>query len=239
MDSLWESMDSKKLRKTMTAGQGAILVPLIEAYQQKAKFPAEWTIKIRNEKENDGYYHPSSDAFTDVHDLWLAKQGRLAPRPISPALRRTFDVGHMVHGYLQGIVMDMGLVVPENVERYTKQPLEGKYGAFTGAGTGDLVDVEIPGYGLWYVDIKTMRKSEFEQGANEDTMKKWVAQLSCYMDWFQIDKAMILAFSKDSPHDMREYQILKDGSMLEQIYDRWSYVQYCLEKGIEPSEDSL
>lgn len=220
----------------MMAGRGAILVPLIDAYQARAKFPPEWDIRVRNFKEDDGHFHPSSDAFTSTHDLWLGKQGRLVRSPISPALRRTFDIGHMIHGYLQSILLDMEFVKPRNVERYITKEIEGKHGKFVGAGTGDLVDVTIPGYGNWLVDIKTMRKSEFEQGANKDTMKKWVAQVSCYMDWFGLDKAMILAFSKDSPHDMREYQITKDTAMLDEIYDRWSYVQYCLDKGIEPSD---
>ncbi len=232
-------MDSKKLRKTMTAGQGAILVPLIEAYQQRAKFPSEWQITIKNEKKPDGHFHPSSDAFADVHDLWLDKQGKLVRSSISPALRRTFDIGHMIHGYLQNILLDMELVREANIERYIKQTVEGKYGLCVGAGTGDLVDVEIPGHGHWLVDIKTMKKSEYESGPQELTMKKWTAQVSCYMDWFLSPKAMILAFCKDSPHEMREFQIIRDDVMLKGIYDRWSYVQHCIDKGIEPSEDAL
>jgi hypothetical protein len=58
---------------------------------------------------------------------------------------------------------------------------EGKFGKFTGAGTGDLVNVEIPGHGTWLVDIKTMNKVEFEQGAREFTMKKW--QAKCHAIW--------------------------------------------------------
>lgn len=223
----------------MTAGHGAILVPLIEAYQQKAKFPPTWEITVRNEKPSDGHFHPSSDAFTDVHTLWLDKKGMLARSPISPSLRRTFDVGHMVHGYLQNILMDMGLVREENVERYVKQTLHGKYGLCVGAGTGDLVDVDIPGHGTWLVDIKTMKKTEFESGPTEMTMKKWTAQVSCYQDWFVTNKAIILAFCKDSPHDMREFQIIKDKAMLRTMYDRWSFVQHCIDEGTEASEDAL
>ena len=232
-------MDSKKLRKTMTAGHGAILVPHIEAYQQKAKFPTEWSITIRNEKKDDGHFHPSSHCFMPVRDLWLDRQGRLAKRPISPALRRTFDIGHMIHGYLQSILLDMGLVREENIERYIKQMIFGAHGKCIGAGTGDLIDVAIPGHGNWLVDIKTMGKTEFEQGAREDTLKKWNAQVNCYMDWFQTTKALVLAFSKDSPHDMREYQITRDGTLLMEVYNRWSYVQHCIDEGIEPSEDTL
>lgn len=226
--------DSKKLRKTMTAGHGAILVPHIEAYQRAGVFPPEWHISVPNFKKGDKHFHPSSDAFSDPRDLWLSKQGRLIARPISPALRRTFDCGHMWHGYLQSILIDMEFVEPENVERHIEHKIITKRGGCIGAGTGDLIDVKIPGHGSWLVDIKTMNKPEFEQGANQFTMKKWIAQVSCYMDWFGADRAMILAICKDSPHDMREYQIVKDQVLLDEIYDRWSYVAQCLRVGMEP-----
>lgn len=228
--------DSKKLRKTMTAGHGSILVPLIESYQRAGIFPETWQIEVRNDKKSDGHFHPSSDAFTSPRDLYLSKKGLLLPRPISPALRRTFDCGHMWHGYLQNILIEMGLVTEDNVERYITKKVYTKRGFFVGAGTGDLVNVNIPGYGSWLVDIKTMNKPEFEQGASELTMKKWKAQVSCYMDWFQADKAMILAISKDSPHDMREYQIIKDQPLLDEIYDRWSFVAQCIRSNVDPDE---
>lgn len=229
-------MDSKKLLKSLTAGRGSILVPHIEAYQRRSKFPDTWEIEIRNSKPGDGHFHPSSDAFTPPLDLWMQKKGMVLPSLISPALRRTFDCGHMWHGYLQAMLIEMGLVQPGNVERYITHLINTQWGDAIGAGTGDLVDVKIPGHGLWLVDIKTMNKVEFEQGANEWTLMKWRAQVSCYMDWFGADKALILAISKDSPHAMREYQIQKDTALLKEIYDRWGYVAECLRKNIEPEK---
>ena len=223
--------DSKKLMRSLTAGHGAILVPHIEAYQQRAKFPDKWYIEVRNDRQPDPHFHPSTDCFSSPHDLWLYRKGRLIPRPISPALRRTFDCGHMWHGYLQAILVEMGLVQPDNVER--KLIHEVAPGVI-GAGTADLVDVAIPGHGEWLVDIKTMNKVEFEQGASEQTLLKWTAQVSCYMDWLDTSKAMILAICKDSPHNFREYQIRKDTNLLQEIYARWAYVAECLEKDIEP-----
>ncbi len=57
------------------------------------------------------------------------------------------------------------------------------------------------------------------------------------MDWFNTDKALILAISKDSPHQMREYQITKDQKVLDEIYDRWTYTMQCLRTDIEPDPD--
>jgi hypothetical protein len=231
------AFDSKKLLKTLTAGRGSILVPHIEAYQQRAKFPPKWDIEIRNDKQPDGHFHPSSDAFAHPTDLYLARKGKIIPRPISPALRRTFDCGHMWHGYLQAMLVDMKFVHPDGVEQHVTHTITTAWGEAIGAGTGDLVGVEIPGHGRWLVDIKTMNKPEFEQGASEYTLKKWNAQVSCYMDWFGFDKAFVLAISKDSPHDMREYQIVKDENLLAEIYDRWGYTARCLRDNTPPSED--
>lgn len=230
------AFDSKKLLKTLTAGRGSILVPHIEQYQYRGKFPETWQIEIRNSKPHDGFFHPSSDAFAPPSVLYQSMRGMLIhPRP-SPALRRTFDCGHMWHGYLQAMLIEMGFVTEDNVERYVTAERTGKFGSFTGAGTGDLVNVEIPGHGTWLVDIKTMNKPEFEQGASEFTFKKWNAQVNCYMDWFEADKAMILAVCKDSPHNMREYQIQRDDVLLGEIYDRWSYVRYCIDNDELPSD---
>jgi hypothetical protein len=228
--------DSRKLRKSMMSGRGSILVPLIESYQRQAQFPEKWQIEIRNRKDPDGFFHPSSHAFVPPSVLYQDMRGLLIHAKPSPALRRTFDCGHMWHGYIQAMLLEMGYVTKENIEHYVVAEREGKFGLFTGAGTGDLVDVQIPGHGSWLVDIKTMNKVEFEQGANPFTMKKWVAQVSCYMDWFDADRAMILAVSKDSPHDFREYQILKDVPMLQEIYDRWSYVRWCLDNDEKPTD---
>lgn len=221
----------------MMTGRGAILVPLIDQYQRTAKLPEKWIIEIRNTKEPDGYFHPSSHAFLPPSMLYQDMRKMLIHVRPSPALRRTFDCGHMWHGYLQNIMLEMGYVKEDGIEQHVVAEREGKFGKFIGSGTGDLVNVEIPGHGTWLVDIKTMNKPEFEQGANEFTMKKWVAQVSCYMDWFEADKAMILAICKDSPHDMREYQIIRNDPLLQEIYDRWSYAKWCVDNEQPPSDD--
>jgi hypothetical protein len=168
--------------------------------------------------------------------LWREKKRLVIPEKITPALRRTFDCGHMWHGYLQAILVEMGVVESENVERHMKYIINTDQGTCIGSGTGDLVDVEIPGHGTWLVDIKTMNKVEFEQGASENTMMKWQAQVNCYMDFFKADKAMVLAICKDSPHAMREYQIARNDILIDEIYDRWIYVENCLLDGVEPDD---
>lgn len=167
--------------------------------------------------------------------LYKEKTGQIKRRPISASLRRTFDAGHMWHGYIQNILIDMGFVSSENVERELCHPIETRYGKAIGKGTADLVDVHIPGSGYWLVDIKTMNHVQF--GApDEEMMAKYFAQVNCYADWLDTDKMMILAVNKDSPHDFREFIVQKDDATLTQIYERWTLAQYCIDNNVDPTQ---
>jgi hypothetical protein len=230
-------MDTRKLVRSLTVNQGQILGPLIDQYLARAKFPPKWELIIENEKEWDPHFHPSSDSFTDLDTLYLDKTNQLKRSPISASLRKTFDVGHMWHRYLQNILIEMKLVDPENVEHPLHPRLfEIKGQWFYGRGTADLVDVNIPGHGSWLVDIKTMNKENF-QSPREEVLKKYFAQVNLYGDWLETPKMMILAVCKDSPHDFREWIVPRDKETLDFIYDRWSTVSASIIRGVMPSEE--
>lgn len=229
-------MDQKSLLRTLTIGIDSVLVPYIDRYLAQGSFPDELHMTLERNKAPDPYFHPSGDCFTPPRNLYLQKTGVETHAKPGAALRKTFDCGHLWHMYLQGVMQEMGFLTLENTEKRLVTTLEGPYGPFTAAGTADCVDVAIPQKGLWLVDIKTMRKDEFESGANKYTYMKWEAQVNCYMDWTGADQAMILAISKDSPHTMREYKIQKRPELLEQIYERWSYTAKCLEEKTLPDE---
>jgi hypothetical protein len=227
-------VDSKKLLRTLTVNRGSILAPLIDSYQARGKFPDKWEIEIRNTREPDSHFHPSGDCYTDPRHLYLEKTGQIKPQRISSALRRTFDVGHMWHGYIQAMLVDMGLVAPDNVEKTLKHKLCTIDGTdYWCKGTADLVDVHIPGHGYWLVDIKTMNSTNFANPP-EDTMKKYRAQVNMYGDWTGSDKMLILAVNKDSPHDFREFIVPKDEDVLVDVYTRWTYVAECIASKSEP-----
>ena len=229
-------MDQKSLLRTLTIGIDSILVPYIDRYLAQGKFPDELPMVLQRNKPSDPYYHPSGDCFVPPRNLVLKRKGIETYPKTGAALRKTFDCGHLWHMYLQGVMQEMGFLTVENTEKPLVRTLEGPYGPFTGAGTADCVDVAIPEKGLWLVDIKTMRKDEFEAGANKYTYMKWEAQVNCYMDWLGVDQAMILAVSKDSPHTMREYKIQKKPELLAEIYERWSFAEKNLREGTIPEE---
>jgi hypothetical protein len=228
-------LDTRKLLRTLTIGQGSILVPHIEAYQDRGVFPPTWDITIVNEKPDDGHFHPSSECLTPVDVLWRQKKGLTPKERIGSSLRRAFDAGHMWHGYFGSILVEMGFVDPKNVERYIIYDIEEGERYCRAAGTGDLVGVNIPGNGEWLVDMKTMNKQTFESGLSPHMLAKYTAQVNCYGDWFGYEKMMILAIEKDSPHRLKEIVIQRDETLLNEIYQRWLYVAECLRQNI-PAE---
>jgi hypothetical protein len=231
----------KKLAKNLQRND--ILVPHIDLYQSKGEFPDVWNIEIRNTKAPDPYFHPSGDCFTDPVTLYLEKSGQgRASRTIDYGLRRVFDCGHFWHGYYQNILVEMGFVEPNNVEKPVTYERVGRDTGFellwTGRGTIDLFDVKIPGQPHSYiVDLKTMGDEEFDNGPRPETFKKWEAQLNCYMDWTGLHHGFILGVRKGGTrgpagrpqHDLKEFRVAYQPALLSDIYRRWEQAQRYLD----------
>jgi hypothetical protein len=230
-------MKKSKLLKNLVADSGSLLVPHIDAYLARGKFPETWDIEIRNYKPEDPHFHPSSHCYVEPKQLYRMMMKLDPKEPINSGLRKTFDCGHMWHGYVGAILTEMRFVKLSNVERHIEHAVSTKRGFCVGSGTADLVDVEIPGHGKWLVDMKTMNTNEFNSGPTDFTMKKWIAQVNCYGDWLGTDQMMVLAIQKDSPHMFKEFIINRDEQLLDQIYDRWTYTAECLRTQTEPDQD--
>jgi hypothetical protein len=230
-------MDSKKLLRSLANGRGSLLVPHIDAYQSKGKFPDQWVITLDNKpKERSGRFYPSTHATASIEQIYLDLAGKLKSSSISPTLRRTFDVGHFWHQYLQAMILDMGMVKEENIEIRHQTTIHTPLADFETSGRLDLKDVEIPGSDSWLIDIKSMRKQEFEAGPNPRTLTSWKAQINIYGDWAKTDRLMVLAVCKDSPHELREFIIEPDTKLVEEIYNKWAIVKHCLDTGITPDQ---
>lgn len=232
-------MDSKKLLKTLTLGQGSILVPHIDAYQERGKFPAKRTFVLNHWEGSSNHFKPSTDCLTPVDVLWAEKKGLAPDKKISASLRRTFDIGTLWHEYIGALLLDMGFVAPEGIEMRVKTDVESEFGSATVSGLADLVGVEIPGHGKWLIDMKTMRKDDFAYGLKADKQRQYNAQVNVYGDLLGYDQMMILAIEKDSPHRLREFIVRKDTDTVNEIYRRWTYVAKCLREDKEPDPNDL
>lgn len=223
--------------------QGFILVPHINRYQDRGEFPDTWNIEIRNFKGTDSYFHPSGDCYESISNLYLKLTGQVEYKSISHPLRRVFDCGHFWHGYYQEILKHMGFTDDERIEQtFTYQSEKG----WTAKGTLD-VRVDIPKKGEFIVDMKTVNDTEYDEGIRPETLKKWTAQVNCYMDWTGIRNAFILAIRKGGTqqkggkpmHDLKEIAIPYDKDLIEKIYTRWTLVDQCVKRGTPPSEEEI
>jgi hypothetical protein len=228
-------LDMKMMKKL---GNGELLTPYIEIYQNKGEFPDKWVIEIDNFKRGtDQAFHPSGDCLASEMELYKRLTEGETKRT-SASLRRVFDCGHFWHGYYQNILIEMGYAKPENIERSYRYEHED---GWEGRGTLDCI-VDFPTKGEYIVDMKTMNDIEYDTGPFPQTLAKWTAQVNCYMHWTGIRNAFILAIRKGgtpgksgSPtHDLREITIEYDEALIEQIYAKWSRVWKCVQEGTPP-----
>lgn len=178
------------------------------------------------------------------------------------ALNKTFLVGHFWHQLLQKAVLDLGLAEPSAIERrgirgwgegelkidptngmqimvepgipwHTFKPLHWATGA------GDVAPCSIPGHGDYVVDFKTMSSHQFKSNGLPDWCKdKYEAQINIYLDFFDLEKGLIIPIQKDSPHDLREVEFVRNQPLIDAIYQKWEFVSILLDEGIEPELDS-
>lgn len=210
------------------------LTPHIERSIAEGEF--EWDYHFLP-KVGDDAFHPSAHCMPSAVELWTSiTQPEYKPYPSS--LVKTFQVGHFFHQYLQWIVhRRLKFCDWESVERRgTKRWAEGPYGWAT--GHGDLAPCDIPGYGEYVVDFKTMGSHDFKRNGMPDwCAAKYEAQINIYMDFFKLDKALIVCINKDSPHDLKEFEFRRNDSLIEAIYDKWKLVHHWLDENIVPVEE--
>jgi hypothetical protein len=187
-------------------------------------------------KKGDDAFHPSGDCIPSPYSLYLSRHSE--PRPHTASMLKTFQVGHFWHAYIQHILVEqLNFCTWQEVERKGQRRwAEKPYHWAT--GSADIAPCRIPSQGEFLVDIKTMGAFDFKrQGLPTWCAPKYEAQVNIYMDWFDLDQAIILCVSKDSPHDFKEYLFQRNQQLIDAIYDKWELVAHCLAEDVEPDQD--
>jgi hypothetical protein len=222
-----------------------------------------WSASFEPKPGDDGW-HPSGHCTPSLHALYTEASMLMAARkdpnvqyvkahPVS--LRKTFAVGHFWHAYLQFITVASGLCDSEAIERrgihgwgeIVNRPPPTHIAPYTetfykpyhwATGSGDIAPVELPGHGPYLIDFKTMKGTDFKQQRMPNwTADKWECQVNIYMDWFDLEHAIIVGIQKDSPHEFKEFEFERNQPLIDAIYLKWQIVSECLDEGIEPPED--
>lgn len=230
------------------------LVPHLERVIGEGDFEWEYIYKP---KEGDDAWHPSGHCTPTLNELyWIAKDPQ--KEKFGPGLYKTFQVGHFWHQWLQYIVeKKLEFAGPDDIERRglkgwgamgTKQAEVRYFDHFEDpvlwrpfhwvTGSGDIAPCDIPGYGEFVVDFKTMGSHDYKKPHLPDwCAAKYECQINVYMDFFNLDKGLIVAILKDSPHEMKEFTFERNQPLIDALYQKWELVSHCLDEGIEPPVD--
>jgi hypothetical protein len=216
----------------------------LDRYIAKGDFP--WTFDYEPKKGDTGW-HPSSHCTPSPAELYHIALDGGVEEDFPASLYKTFMVGHFWHQYLQEITVKAGFAEPAAVERRgikgwghciesgTKKHYQDWHYC---TGSGDLAPVVVPIHGEFLVDFKTMGSHMFKPVIPPgETIEKWECQMNIYMDFFTLERALVVGINKDAPHDMKEFEFHRNEPLIDALYAKWELVSVCLEEGVEPPID--
>jgi hypothetical protein len=169
---------------------------------------------------------------------------------------KTFQVGHFWHGYLQHLTVEvLGFAGWEDIERkgvrgwgdsiisgvdHDGKEVRHYQDWHYVAGSGDVAPLYIPTHGPYLVDFKTMGDFDFKKpGLPDWCADKYECQINIYMDFFDLDRALIIGVQKGTPHDFKEIEFHRNQPLVDALYEKWQIVSACIEDGTVPPEDEV
>lgn len=220
----------------------------------------DWEYKY-TPKIGDTGWHPSGHCTPTLNELYLFAASEIVlyevalekgtstvpeARVIEAPLAKIFQVGHFWHQFLQEICLRSGLCEKKHVER-RGQIGWGEMGKASDfepfhwvTGSADVCPLDIPGHGPYLIDFKTMGSHQFRGTTPHAlTMEKWECQLNTYMEFFDMEKAIILGINKDAPHDCKEFEFHRNQELIDSLLAKWKLVSACLDEGVAPPEDEV
>lgn len=218
-------------------------------------------------KEKDDAFHPSGDCTDCARVLYARREGHIESEKFGSGDYKTFANGHMWHNLLYYVVCEgLGFTTRRYIEQeYRLQAwadtypgdakleiMEGPFpfdaaaekhagAAWWARGHMDMARVQIPGYDDPYlVDVKTMNYRHFSQELPpEPFWSKYLHQINVYLDWADLDTAILLAVKMDSGYEMKEIEIQRDPDLVNSVYRKWDRVTEAQRAGAPPEHDCL
>jgi hypothetical protein len=212
-------------------------------------FDEAWEFKYEP-KTGDTAWHPSGHCTPAPTELYEYAQARLngesGREPPGIAFRKAGHVGHFWHQLLQHVTVEkLGFATWDEIENigiraWGGTPLSSRFEeAFPpfhyATGAADIAPCHIPKHGDYLVDFKTMSSQHYRSPSLPEFFAlKYECQINIYMDWFDLEKGLIVAIQKESPHDFREVEFRRDQELINAIYAKWQFVSDCLDAGEAP-----
>ncbi len=234
-----QKLDKSKVTRGILKNEK--LVPHLDrAIQSSGDF--DWTYEIEA-KKGDQAFHPSSHCLLSPLEIYNSIVDP-EKEEISASLRKTFSVGHFWHGYIYHILVEkLGFTGWVEIEapgtRVWGMNGDGSPKPYHfSQGKADVARCSIPKHGDYLIDIKTMNAIDFRTpGLPHRFHYKYVAQINIYMDFFDMEKAIILKVQKDSPHDFAEVELVRNQPLIDAIYEKWKITGLHVAELFPPSPD--
>lgn len=214
-----------------------VLVPHLNVWFANAKFPDAIPVTIHPNKEADDAFHPSS-ALKCARELYASLKGDLPHEKHSVDSQKIFQIGHMYHSYLQWLIVEeLGFATWDEIEKEYDFHFETLNGSpYRVRGFIDIARCAIPNKGTFLVDVKTMNARIYAQDRPpESTMEKYQAQVKIYLEFEELDNAIILCAEKDSPHRFKEIAVQRDPDFVADVIEKWEIVADALVAGEPPA----
>jgi len=221
-----------------------------------ANEPEDFEFKYEPKKDDDAW-HPSGSCTPPVSALYAGAKAyidavndpdvTIVKKQHPASLQKTFLVGHFWHQLLQHAVVKMGFAESSAIEAIGVTGWGNKRRVYQGGsgdgfdlfrpyhwatGQADVAPLVLPTGEEYLVDFKTMGSHDYKRtGMPSWAAEKYEAQINIYMDWFDMDQALIVAVQKDSPHEMKEFEFERNQPLVDAIYEKWHFVSECLDSG--------
>lgn len=209
----------------------SVIVPYLENSFMSGDWPDTYTITVPAfiDRDNDGWFHPSSHCLGDPRWLYYQVHPDLMntqtyPRRTSMEVM-TLAVGTVMHAIIQEKFKIAGLTTDSDIEIKLTDEVNHARGSLDFA-------VTLPNSTRWPVELKTMNSMAYS--ALRFPKPEWVAQLNMYMDWMGHDEGIILVFQLGYPYNFREFKIRRDTELLKKIYGKWELVREAVALGVLP-----
>jgi hypothetical protein len=237
------------------------LVPHLNSWFLKSKegLP-EIRLPVSLFKEHDDAFHPSGDCVPCARTLYAARCGHALATETDSGREKTFANGHMWHALIYHVVVEgLGFSDWDHVEQEWRlqrisPDLDIQAAPFGPAQSGkdpiaewwarghiDMSQVKIPGHDEpFLVDVKTMNSRHFKLDTPpEPYWSKYKAQIAMYLDWADLDTAILLAVEMDSGYKFKEIEIGRNDDLVHSIYEKWDRVAEAQRAGSPPEHDCL
>lgn len=238
------------------------LVPHLDREVAKGDF--EWEYKYEP-KGWDQAWHPSSHCTPSLNELYHFAKDQMSEDPTieehTIGLLKSFQVGHFWHQYLQYLILEkLEFCALTSIERradiewnekgkvhrniYPMAPTPQNVIGFRPfhyvSGSADVAPCSIPEHGDYLIDFKTMGSHDFKPNkAPAWAVEKWECQTNIYMEFFDLERALIVGILKDSPHDFKEFEFHRNQPLIDAIFEKWQLVSACLREDVEPPENEV